>query len=112
MMSDNELQRLARMIVVEQSNSTAWMKAFVKANRDLRKPAKRLVSPKVASEYLGISVRQLRRIKDKFSYVKSGDKQQSGLLFDAEKLFDEYDAYIASRKESGQVNTSGIRTDG
>lgn len=58
------------------------------------------ISAKKAAETLGISVRQLRRIKEHFSCVKTGTSQQSGLVFNANTLVDEYQRYIANRRVS------------
>lgn len=69
-------------------------------SKNVNKPKTKPVSAKVAADILGISVRQLRRIKDNFSYSKTGTTQQSGLVFNANTLMDEYQRYIANRRVS------------
>lgn len=102
-MTDNELRRLAHLIVLEQASNEQWMIAFAKAQSKLQKPQKKLVSAKIAAEMLGISVWQLYRIKDdedgtpRFSYTK-GESQSSPLKFDASTLLEEYEKYLASKK--------------
>ena len=64
---------------------------------------RRNVNAKVAADMLGISVRQLRRIKDSFSYVKTGNTQQSGIMFNANTLHEEYEAYIASKVNGNKL---------
>ena len=102
-MTDNEMRRLAHLIVMEQAQNEEWMLAFAKAQAKLQKHEKRLVSAKKAAEILGISTWQLYRIKDnedgipQFSYTKGGS-QSSPLRFDADKLLDEYERYISSKR--------------
>ena len=102
MMSDNELRRLAHLIVLEQASNEQWMIAFAKA-QSKHKTQKRLVSAKKAAETLGISVWQLYRIKDdddgkpQFSYTK-GESQSSPLKFDASTLLEEYERYLARKR--------------
>lgn len=103
MMSDNELKRLAHLIVMEQAGNEQWMVAFAKAHAKLQKTERRLISAKKAAETLGISVWQLYRIKDdesgtpQFSYTK-GDSQSSPLKFDASTLLADYERYLARKK--------------
>ena len=103
MMSDNELRRLAKMIVIEQANNEQWLMNFAKAQQKMQKPEMRLVSAKKAAEMLGISVWQLYRIKDdesgrpQLSYTK-GDSQSSPLKFDASTLLEDYERYLARKK--------------
>lgn len=103
MMTDNEMKRLAHLIVMEQAQNEEWMLAFAQAQAKLQKTEKKLVSAKKAADMLGISVWQLYRIKDdeygkpQFSYTK-GDSQSSPLKFNAVTLIDEYEHYLAKKK--------------
>ena len=103
MMTDNELKRLAHLIVMEQAQNEEWMQAFAKAQAKLQKTEKRLVSAKKAAEILGISTWQLYRIKDdedgkpQFSYTK-GESHSSPLKFNAATLTDEYERYLAKKR--------------
>lgn len=103
MMTDNELKRLAHLIVIEQAQNEDWMLAFAKAQSKLQKTEKRLISSKKAAEMLGISVWQLYRIKDdedgrpQFSYTK-GESQSSPIKFNAATLMDEYERFLARKK--------------
>ncbi len=113
MMSDNELRRLAHLIVLEQASNEQWMIAFAKAQSKLQKPQKKLVSAKIAADTLGISVWQLYRIKDdedgrpQFSYTK-GESQSSPLKFDASTLLEDYERYLARRKSSKVIQMKAI----
>ena len=49
MMTDNELKRLAHLIVIEQAQNEDWMLAFAKAQSKLQKTEKRLISSKKAA---------------------------------------------------------------
>lgn len=108
-MTDQELQKLARLIVIEQANNEQWMEAFARANAKLQKPEKRLVSAKKAADILGISVWQLYKIKDdeygrpNFSYTK-GDSQSSPLKFNANTLIEEYERLLAKGKKVITLN--------
>ncbi len=53
-----------------------------------RKP--RLVTTEEAAKTLGISPTHLRRIKDRFGYVKIGDGQRGKLRFNADTLVDSF----------------------
>lgn len=100
-MTDKELRKLAQMIVEEQAANPQWMMEFAKAQAQLRKkPAgPQWVNTQVAADTLGISVRTMRDIKKHFTHIKSGDEKQSSVYFDANKLMEEYDKYLASRKK-------------
>lgn len=95
-MTDQELQKLAAMIVEQQSKDKAWMQAYV-AERIRQEQgidaSTNLVSAAKAAEILGISVGHLRRIKDHLHYVKGGSKS-SPLKFDADRLKEDYLDYI------------------
>lgn len=103
MLTDNELRRLALLIVQEQARNPEWMESYAKARAKAENPSVRLVSAKRAAEILGISVWQLYKIKDdengepQFSYVK-GVSQSSPLKFNVDKLEKEYERYLSSRK--------------
>lgn len=107
-MTDNELRRLARMIVQEQSRNEEWMNAFAKASSRIRSAEMGMVSAKRAAEILGISVWQLYRIKDnedgtpRFTYVK-GCSKSSPLRFDSSLLRKEYDAYLRMRNTAAFI---------
>lgn len=102
-MTDNELKRLAHFIVMEQANNEQWLDAYAKAQAKFTKPQTRLVSAKEAASMLGISVWQLYRIKDdennvpQFSYIK-GESQSSPLKFNSTTIVDEYNRYLAKKK--------------
>lgn len=97
-MTDQELQKLAAMIVEQQAKDKAWMQAYV-AERIRQEQgieaSTNLVSAAKAAEILGISVGHLRRIKDHLHYVKGGS-QSSPLKFDADRLKEDYLLYIKS----------------
>lgn len=97
-MTDNELKRLARFIVEAQASNPQWMMANAKAQAELRRKDTEAhwVNTKVAAEILGLSVRTVRDIKDYFVYVKRGTEKQSCIYFDANKLSEGYDKYLAS----------------
>ena len=97
-MTYNELQTLAKLIVQEQASSKEWMEAFVKAQSEVKVPSVKYVSAKTAAEMLGMSVWQLYRIKGHLTHKKSGKEQSSTLKFDAWKLVEDYERYIASKK--------------
>ena len=64
MMSEYELKRLAKLIVIEQANNEEWMLSFARAQSKLQDHGGVMVSAKKAADMLGISVWQLYRIKD------------------------------------------------
>lgn len=101
MMTDKELRKLAQMIVESQLNNPQWMLEFAKAQAQLRKKhaGPQWINTQAAAESLGISVRTMRSIKHNFTHIKSGDEKQSSVYFDANKLMEEYDRYLASRKK-------------
>mgnify|MGYP002625432446 CR=1 FL=1 len=111
MMSDVEMRKLAHYIVLEAREDEELL---VKVAKMLQKSGKteqrRNVNAKVAADMLGISVRQLRRIKDSFSYMKTGTAQQAGIMFNANTLHEEYDAYIASRQKTFQIKPLKVAT--
>ena len=69
----------------------------------------RLVSPAKAANILGISVWQLYHIKDdkdgkpRFSYVKTGKSQSSRLKFNATTIIDEFERYLAEKKNNNTI---------
>jgi len=97
-MTDSELQKLAAMIVEQQSKDKAWMQAYV-AERIRQEQGMdgntNLVSAAKAAEIIGISVGHLYHIKDHLHYVKGGS-QSSPLKFDADRLKEDYLNYIKS----------------
>lgn len=105
MMTDFELRKLAHYIVVEQASNEQWLTAFAKAQAKIKNSEKRLISAKKAANMLGISVHQLRRIKDdedgkpQFSYIK-GHAQSSPLKFDASRLIGEYNMFLAKKMKN------------
>ena len=101
MMTDNELRKLAQMIVEAQVSNPQWMLEYAKAQSQLRKKhtGPQWISTKVAAEMLGLSVRTMRDIKKYFTTIKSGEEKQSSVYFDANLLMDEYDRYLATRKK-------------
>ncbi len=102
MMTEQELRRLAKLIVEEQANNPEWMMAKVKAEAKMRK-GKTLphwVNAKVAADVLGISVRTMREIKESFTYIKSGSSRQGNIYFDANLLTEEYDRYLAQKNRT------------
>ena len=110
MMTDNELRKLAQMIVEAQASNPTWMLENAKAHMKLRKKdtEPRWVNTKVAAQMLGLSVRTMRDIKDSFCYIKSGNENQSNIYFDANKLMDGYDKYLASRRKAGSSCVAGV----
>ena len=110
MMSDSELRRLAHYIVLEQASNEKWLAAYAKAQSKLREPEKKLISAKKAADILGISVWQMYRIKDdedgrpQFSYTK-GESQSSPLKFNSATLLDEYDRYLAKKRNSVSIDS-------
>lgn len=98
-MTDNELKKLAQYIVEEQATNAEWMLQFAKAQEKVRKGKSKpqWVNSEKAADILGISRRTMRDIKGHFTFIKSGDERQSNIYFDANKLREEYDCYIASK---------------
>lgn len=97
-MTDQELQKLAAMIVEQQAKDKAWMQAYVAEHIRQEQgidASTNLVSASEAAEIIGISVGHLRRIKDHLHYVKGGS-QSSPLKFDADRLKEDYLDYIKS----------------
>jgi len=101
MMTDNELRKLACYIVEEQLSNPQWMLEYAKAQQKLQKGKiqSQWINSKVAADILGISRRTMRDIKDHFTHIKSGDEKQSNIYFDANKLQEEYDKFLASRNK-------------
>lgn len=59
--------------------------------RDLRDvECPELVTTEEAAQILGISAGRLRKIKDRFDYVKQGGQQQGKLLFRRDSLLKSY----------------------
>ena len=109
-MTDQELQKLAAMIVEQQSKDKAWMQAYV-AERIRQEGIDgniNLVSAAKAAEILGISVGHLRRIKDHLHYVKGGSKS-SPLKFDADRLKEDYLDYIKSTQHQARFGEPVMR---
>ena len=102
-MTDSEIRRLAHYIIMEQASNEQWLTAYAKAQSKLREPQPRLISAKEAANMLGISVWLLYRIKDdedgkpQFSYTK-GNAQSSPLKFNQMTIVDEYNRYLAKKK--------------
>lgn len=104
MMSDVELRKLAHYIVVEAREDDVLLAKVAKMLQKFSvKQERRNVNAKVAADMLGISVRQLRRIKEHFSCVKTGTSKQAGIMFNANTLQQEYDAYIALKQKMFQL---------
>lgn len=105
MMTDFELRKLAHYIVVEQASNEQWLTAFAKAQAKIKNSEKRLISAKKAANMLGISVHQLRRIKDdedgkpQFSYTK-GSAKSSPIKFDVSRLIEEYNMFLAKKMKN------------
>lgn len=99
MMTDNELKKLAQYIVEEQATNAEWMLQFAKAQEKVRKGKSKpqWVNSEKAAEILGIKPRAIREIKVYFTHIKSGSEKQGNIYFDANKLREEYDCYIASK---------------
>ena len=99
MMTDNELRKLARFTVEEQAANKVWMLEYAKAQAKLRrgKVEPRWVNSKVAAEFLGISRRTMRSVKENFTNTKNGCEKQGNIYFDANRLQEEYDKFLQSR---------------
>lgn len=91
-MTDGELKRLAHYIVMEQATNHEWMTAFAKVQAETRQKEQKLIRAKDAADMLGISVWQLYRIKDSFSYTKTGSN--GTLKFNSATLLQEYEKYL------------------
>ena len=98
-MTDTEIRKLAHYVVMEACTNDDLLRKIANMTTKAQKPPKRLVSAKRAAERLGISVWQLYRIKEHFSYVKGGDSNSSVLKFNESTLVDEYELYLMSRKK-------------
>ena len=96
-MTDTEIKKLAHYVVIEACSNEDLLRKIATMTTKAQKPQKRLVTAKRAAEILGISVWQLYRIKDNFSYVKGGGKSSS-LKFNETSLLDEYETYLMTRK--------------
>lgn len=106
MMSDMELMKLAHYVALEleaRGDEGFLAKLAKMLQKSGKAEQRRNVNAKAAAQILGISVRQLRRIKDNFSYVKTGTSQQAGIMFNANTLQDEYEAYVASKNKVVQM---------
>jgi hypothetical protein len=101
MMTDNELRKLAQFIVEEQAANPEWMLQFANAQQKLQKgkTQSHWINSETAADILGISRRTMRDIKGHFTFIKSGDERQSNIYFDANKLREEYNCYLASRNK-------------
>lgn len=110
-MTDQELQKLAAMIVEQQAKDKAWMQAYV-AERIRQEQgidaSTNLVSAAKAAEILGISVSRLYHIKQHFHYVKGGSKS-SPLKFDADRLKEDYLDYIKSTQHQARFGEPVMR---
>ena len=104
MMTDREIDLLAQRICFYAKNDDELLKKVAKFVKQAEKPENKLISLQEAAERLGISKWQLYRIKDdasgkpQFSYVKTGESQSSPIKFNAATLQEEYQRYIASKK--------------
>lgn len=109
-MTDNELRKLAHYIVAEVRGDRELLSQVI----DLASATqgKKLVNTKTAADMLGISVRQLRSIKEHFTYIKNGNSKQSGVLFDASTLFREYDRYVEWNRQPKTTPFQIIRNIG
>ena len=109
-MTDNELRKLAQFIVEEQASNANWMLEFAKAQQKLQKgkTEAQWVNSEKAAEILGISRRSMRDIKEHFTYIKSGSERQSNIYFDANKLREEYDCFLGSKKRVVRLEPTKI----
>lgn len=98
-MTDIELKKLAHYIVLEAREDEGLLAKLAKMlQKSGKTEQRRNVNAKVAADMLGISVRQLRRIKDNFSYVKTGTARSAKILFNANSLNEEFEAYVALKR--------------
>lgn len=65
-------------------------KIVISELRKKEQPEQDLVSVKEAARMLGVSEDYLRRIKDRFPHVKSGDSKQGRILFVKNALIPSY----------------------
>ena len=65
-------------------------KIVISELRKKEQPEQDLVSVKEAARMLGVSEVYLRRIKDRFPHVKSGDSKQGRILFVKNALIPSY----------------------
>lgn len=109
-MTDQELQKLAAMIVEQQAKDKAWMQAYVaeRIRQEGIDGNTNLVSAAKAAEILGISVSRLYHIKQHFHYVKGGSKS-SPLKFDADRLKEDYLDYIKSTQHQARFGEPVMR---
>ena len=99
-MTDTEIRRLAHYVVLEACSNDDLLRKIANMTAKAQKPPKRLVSAKRAAEILGISVWQLYRIKEHFSYIKGGNSNSSALKFNEATLVDEYEDYLLITKKT------------
>ena len=92
-MTDAELKKLASYIVQEQARSKEWMTAYVR-EQNLQSSEPLYYTPRQAAQVLGISVSSLYKIKDAFTYIKSGSSKSSTLKFAVKTLQEEYNQYL------------------
>ncbi len=103
MMTDREIDLLAQRICFYAKNDDELLKKVAKFVKQAEKPENKLISLQEAAERLGISKWQLYRIKDdennvpQFSYIK-GESQSSPLKFNSTTIVDEYNRYLAKKK--------------
>lgn len=77
-------------IELDKQTIRAIAAEVAKILRDNRVSDVRLIPCPEAAKRLGISQDRLRKIKNRFSYVKRGGGQRARLYFDADKLIREY----------------------
>lgn len=65
-------------------------KIVIRKLREDNEPPSEMVDVKEAAHILGITQYHMRRIKDKFPYIKNGSHSQGRLLFYRDALIREY----------------------
>lgn len=106
MLSDAEMKTIATYIIKMAREDDLLLERLAKASEKLRSRKQRFITAKKAAETLGISTWSLYRLKTYpsgepiFTSVKSGNSKSSTLKYDASRLVEEYQAYLAWKRDS------------
>ncbi len=104
MLSELEMKTIAMNIIKFAREDDKLIEKIVKAVEKQRSKQPRLVTAKTAASMLGISTWTLYRLKTYpngepiFTTIKSGSSRSSTLKYDASKLVQEYEAYLAWKR--------------
>ena len=106
MLSEAEMRTIAMNIIKFAREDDKLLEKVAKMTEKLRSKQQRFVTAKTAASMLGISTWTLYRLKTYpsgepvFTSIKSGSSRSSTLKYDASKLVQEYEAYLAWKRDS------------